>query len=217
MSTCPGKDIHCLYADNELQEPFKTEFEKHTEGCPRCRKVLDGYLLLRSTLESDAANAALSDSKLDEGYLRLKARLSYKTVVMPDKPFSALSFSVKLIPAAAVLALAVALPLRFFGKTAQSSYPAAVSTAAVRAEPIRNGGVFSNETLPASSLASALGTDYTVNIDMPKLTEMDVFKPQLSSANAASMQIPLTGVSNMPLAQNTAIKLPVYGAEGSFK
>ena len=94
MSTCPGKDIHCLYADNELQEPFKTEFEKHTEGCPRCRKVLDGYLLLRSTLESDAANAVLSDSKLNEGYLRLKAQLSYKTVVMPDKPFSALYYEI---------------------------------------------------------------------------------------------------------------------------
>lgn len=217
MSTCPGKDIHCLYADNELQEPFKTEFEKHTEGCPHCRKVLEHYLFLRKALESDAASSDLSDSRLAEGYLRLKAQLSYKTVVMPDKPFSALSFSVKLVPAAAVLALAVALPLRFFGKTAQSSYPAAVSTAAVRAEPIRNGGVFSSETLPASSLASAPGTDYTVNIDMPKLTAMDVFKPQLSSSNESAMQIPLTGVSHIPFAQNVDIKLPSYGAEGSFK
>ena len=217
MSTCPGKDIHCLYADNELQEPFKTEFEKHTEGCPHCRKVLEHYLFLHKALESDAASSNLSDSRLAEGYLRLKAQLSYKTVIMPDKPFSLPAFSVKLIPAAAVLALAVALPLRFFGKTAQSSYPAAVNTAAVRAEPIRNGGVFSNETLPASSLASALGTDYTVNIDMPKLTAMDVFKPELSSVNTSKIQIPLTGVSHIPLAQNADIKLPAYSAEVSFK
>ena len=217
MSTCPGKDIHCLYADNELQEPFKTEFEKHTDGCPHCRKVLEHYLFLRKTLESDAANAALSDSRLAEGYLRLKAQLSYKTVIMPHKPFSLPALSVKLLPAAAVLALAVALPLRFFGKTVQSSYPAAVNTAAVRAEPIRNGGVFSNEILPASSLAFALGTDYTVNIDMPKLTEMDVFKPQLSSVSTSKIQIPLTGVSHIPLAQNADIKLPVYSAEVSFK
>ena len=92
-----------------------------------------------------------------------------------------------------------------------------VNTAAVCAEPIRNGGVFSNETLPASSLASALGTDYTVNIDMPKLTAIDVFKPELSSVNTSKIQIPLTGVSHIPLAQNADIKLPAYSAEVSFK
>ena len=40
MYTCPNKDIHSLYIDNELAEPYKTQYEKHLVACDSCRKEL---------------------------------------------------------------------------------------------------------------------------------------------------------------------------------
>ena len=33
MSTCPTKEIHSLYLDNELPQNHKEEYEAHIAGC----------------------------------------------------------------------------------------------------------------------------------------------------------------------------------------
>ena len=116
MSTCPAKDIHCLYADNELQEPFKTEFEIHTASCTHCQKILSEYRSLRAKMQgiSDTAffsNASDSRVQLEEGYARLKARLSYKRVVLAEKRFGTARMFIP-AAAAAIFVFTAAFTLR---------------------------------------------------------------------------------------------------------
>ncbi len=198
MSTCPAKDIHCLYADGELQEPFKTEFEVHTASCPQCRKRLSRYLDIREKMRAESDTLSLSGTELDEGYMRLKARLSYKKTVLPARNFSGAAFGgLSAIAAAAVFA--VLFPLRFFGGSIRTqSNSVDSSSLAVRAEPIQKRGIVAPENVPAASLVSLFGNGDDVRQDMPQLTPMDVFKPELS-ANISQIQIPLTAVSHMPL------------------
>ncbi|MGI5173532.1 hypothetical protein H0R92_08020 [Treponema sp. OMZ 840] len=218
MSTCPDKDIHCLYADNELQEPFKTEFEKHTDTCPHCRNILQTYSALREALAEDTQSHTLCEKDLDEGYVRLKARLSYKTVIMPARPFNAVSLSLKLLPAAAVFALALILPPYLFKTAATKAQSGSFySAAAVRAEPIQKRGIVASETIRAASLASVLGTNYRPNIDVPELTAIDVFKPELSTVKTVNIQIPLSSVSQMPLIEPLNVQLTLYSDKDPFK
>lgn len=205
MSTCPAKDIHCLYADNELQEPFKTQFEIHTASCARCQKILAAYRTARERVRDSSDIRAFSQpdfciTELDEGYKRLKARLSYKKVVLSEQPFIR-TFSAKMIPAAAaaVFVFTAVFALRI-GNAAdaqnQVAIPASISS--VRAEPIQKRGIVAAENVSASSLASMFGTRYQFTLDMPQLTAMDVFKPELST-EVSHIRIPLTEVSQMPL------------------
>ncbi|WP_428771253.1 zf-HC2 domain-containing protein [Treponema sp. HNW] len=226
MSTCPAKDIHCLYADNELQEPFKTEFEIHTASCDRCRRILSKYRTLRKRVSDDSdLPAFLQDrpslSELDEGYKRLKARLSYKKVVLPEQPFIR-TFSAKMIPAAAaavfVFTAVLALRTGNGGRTQnQVTIPASMSS--VRAEPIQKRGIVAPENVSASSLASMFGTRYQFTLDTPQLTAIDVFKPELSTNvhNVNHIRIPLATVSQMPLISAVRTKEPFDFTEVSFR
>lgn len=203
MSTCPAKDIHCLYADNELQEPFKTEFEIHTASCTHCQKILSEYRSLRAKMQgiSDTAffsNASDSRVQLEEGYARLKARLSYKRVVLAEKRFGTARM---LIPAAAaaifVFTAAFTLRLSHIGLR-QNQIDTLNAVSKSRAEPMQKRGIIAPENVSASSLASMFGNGYNFTLDTPQLTAIDVFKPELSS-NVNYIRIPLTDVSQMPL------------------
>ena len=203
MSTCPAKDIHCLYADNELQEPFKTEFEIHTASCTHCQKILSEYRFLRAKMQGIShtaffSNASDSRVQLEEGYARLKARLSYKRVVLAEKRFGTARM---LIPAAAaaifVFTAAFTLRLSHTGLR-QNQIDTLNAVSKSRAEPMQKRGIIAPENVSASSLASMFGNGYNFTLDTPQLTAIDVFKPELSS-NVNYIRIPLTDVSQMPL------------------
>lgn len=194
MSTCPSKDIYSLYADNELPERFKKEFETHLLHCPKCRKVLDTYSALHTKLCKDAETLELNATELEEGYVRLKARLSYTSVVFPNKSFS--SLALKLLPAAAALVFAVTLPFAVSAFKTTVLQIVTISSSNVNAVPIQQRGILANDTVQAASLASALGTDYKITLDMPKLTSVNVFQPELQADNV-KIYIPLSGVSDM--------------------
>ena len=40
MYTCPEKDIHSVYIDNELPEAYIAEYEAHVKNCPKCAAEL---------------------------------------------------------------------------------------------------------------------------------------------------------------------------------
>lgn len=204
MSTCPAKDIHCLYADDELQEPFKTEFEIHTASCGHCQKIVSEYRSLRAKMQDSSDISFLSSlsddrSQLDEGYKRLKARLSYKKIVLPEKRFTGLQPLIPAAAAAAVFIFTAVFALRLSNTNIRQNQvytPAAVSKS--RAEPIQKRGIIAPENVSASSLASMFGTRYHFNLDTPQLTAIDFFKPELSP-HVNYIRIPMTDVSQMPL------------------
>lgn len=194
MSICPSKDIHSLYADNELPERFKKEFETHLSRCPKCRKVLDKYLALRTKLCKDAETLELNATELEESYMRLKARLSYTSVVFPNKSFS--SFALKLLPVAAALIFAITLPIAVSAFKTTVPQIVTLDLSNVNTVPIQQRGILANDTVQAASLASALGTDYKITLDMPKLTSVNVFQPELQ-ADSIKIHIPLSAVSDI--------------------
>ena len=203
MSTCPAKDIHCLYADNELQEPFKTQFEIHTASCAHCRKILSEYRSLRAKLNAVSDTVLFPDTcnnglQLDEGYKRLKARLSYKRVVLAEKRFGTTQTFIS-AAAAAVFVFTAVFTLRFANPRLRQSQiytPSTVSKS--RAEPMQKKGIIAPENVSALSVASMFGDGYRFTLDTPQLTSIDVFKPELSS-NVNYIRFPLTAVSQLPL------------------
>ncbi|MBP5452686.1 MAG: zf-HC2 domain-containing protein, partial [Treponema sp.] len=47
MSTCPEKDIHSIYLDNELPAAYVADYEAHVESCPECKAQLEKLRMLR--------------------------------------------------------------------------------------------------------------------------------------------------------------------------
>ena len=118
MSTCPDKDIHSLYLDNELPENYAAEYEQHIHSCSKCRETLAKQRRLHELLAEDSKNITLTPFEMDASYDRLKARLSYKRVA--HKPLvlgkaARAIFKDMCIGAAAAAAVIAILPLRMNG------------------------------------------------------------------------------------------------------
>jgi hypothetical protein len=127
MSTCPDKDIHSIYIDNELPAAYVAEYEAHVKSCPRCQAQLNRLRAFRQTFSGDAKNMMLSQAALDAGFERLQARLSYSKVtgrnVHPFAEALKTSPTVRTIAGAAVAAAVVAiiLPVRMTTKSSTNA------------------------------------------------------------------------------------------------
>ena len=118
MSTCPEKDIHSIYIDNELPAAYVAEYEAHVKSCPRCQAELSRLRSLHQAFKADAQNMTLTQSTLDAGFKRLQARLSYSKVTGKNVHlFNVLKSrqTIRSIAGAAVAAaiIAIILPVRF--------------------------------------------------------------------------------------------------------
>ena len=80
MSTCPEKDIHSVYLDNELPLAYVAEYEAHLQSCEKCHKELERLKSLRSILKQDSSSLDLTQKQKDESFERLQARLSYSKI-----------------------------------------------------------------------------------------------------------------------------------------
>ena len=54
MSTCPTKEIHSLYLDNELPQTHKEQYEAHIAACDKCRAEYEKLRAVRAVFEKDA-------------------------------------------------------------------------------------------------------------------------------------------------------------------
>lgn len=206
MSTCPSKNIHSLYIDGELPQPYKNSFEEHLSQCAKCAKQQQLYMSI-----DDSLHDSICEQDHEGGYLRLKARLSYKEVIAPERFFSFGSCMLKTVPLMAVaLIFALFLPLNFSRtSTNQNAIIANLSDDSfltnflspynsVQVVPIQQQGIVVNGNIPQVKLASMLRTSHAIDLNAPKLTEIDVFMPELP-ASAAQIQITLFHVSDMPM------------------
>lgn len=83
MSTCPNKDIHSIYLDNELPENFLAQYEDHIKTCEACQKQLQSLRNVRNLFQKGDAsiiNFTSTQKEKDDGYARLQARLSYSKI-----------------------------------------------------------------------------------------------------------------------------------------
>lgn len=128
MSTCPEKDIHSIYLDNELPAAYVAEYEAHVNSCPECKARLEKMRAMHSVFAADRKNMALSEEMLDKSYERLQARLSYSRVTKTNiHTFDAGKLTSRIISGAAGAAVAAVLAVIILPGRVQKTKGAAVS------------------------------------------------------------------------------------------
>lgn len=120
MSTCPEKDIHSLYLDNELPEVFIPEYKAHLESCPKCAAELEKMRTVHEALQADSRSINLDKVFLDQSFERLQSRMRYAKVVSQassEEDNRIIKFpgkkTARFIPAAVAAAAVFALMLPF--------------------------------------------------------------------------------------------------------
>ena len=77
MSTCPTKEIHSLYLDNELPQKHKEEYETHIASCEKCRAELEKLRAVGDLFKADAASVSPDKAFMDASYERLMLKMKY--------------------------------------------------------------------------------------------------------------------------------------------
>ncbi len=186
MSTCPSKNIHSLYIDNELTQSLRHKFEKHLSTCESCTEQIKKYSALRNNLAS-----LNEESDIESGYDRLKLRLRYKTTVAPHRTYNISSFIMKLTPVLATAAV-IALFFPFISNTVNDATFSTLSSGvslhenyllpsvgSVNVAPMQVKGVIIDEELTLARINSNAQGLYTIQLEASKFTEMDVFMPSV--------------------------------------
>ncbi len=185
MSTCQSNNICSLYIDNELSQSQLHTFEEHLTTCTECTKKIEKLRNISNKLHS------INDSPdIEDGYKRLKARLSYKMHLAPYGSSRDPYFIFKLTPVLAAAAIiAVFLPLLHIHTTntenTQNNLPAISntlllsSTNTMRIAPIQEKGIIVDEAITATHINSNSEFLRSIVIDPTKFTEFDVFKPEI--------------------------------------
>ncbi|HAH63065.1 MAG TPA: hypothetical protein DCL73_13325 [Treponema sp.] len=221
MSTCPSKDIHSIYLDNELPAAYAGEYETHIEACPKCAAELTKLRAVHDMLRADALSITPDSHYLARSWERLQTRMSYSKVTKKAALFRTEQFKYIIPAAAAAAVLAVVLPVRA-GRT-----PSAVQTALITpisrqkmVSPAKNNiiinGNIRHEMLGPSggrqtqhAETVSYGSDAGYNspfmqeapscgtID-PQLNDVDVFRPDFGSERTITIRFAMPGITTPP-------------------
>lgn len=218
MSTCPEKDIHSLYIDNEIPLSHLTDYESHVNSCQTCINDLQKYKTLHSLLQADSASLNISQERLDDSFQKLQAKLHYSNTINNTKTFRPVNLS-WVATAAAVLLLALVIPIRTIStdkvtvpqnnpiNIASSVLNNSISTVSMpyagnyKAKRLNNSGIYSASTLP---------TIYDDNI----YSTEDVFRPDFSEQEQISVKITLSNIGQIPITTEFSVPLR-YNIVGS--
>ncbi|MCR5606708.1 MAG: hypothetical protein K6F69_07830 [Treponema sp.] len=220
MSTCPEKDIHSIYLDNELPGAYVEEYEKHIKNCVKCQEELSKLKRIKEALKQDSLSLNLSQASIDESFKRLQARMSYSKVISSAKTNTKKHIKVtnnKLIsaihdfdmnklaiPFAAAAAFVAALVLPI-GKTApvsqqeiasaaqdnSTSINASLNTPAIT--PVLN----SSQLVHNASFSNDSKKSNGLQIIQDSLKSVDVFRPEFTD-KTVSIKITLSSLADMP-------------------
>jgi len=216
MSTCPTKDIHSLYLDNEIPEIYKTEYESHLQNCPKCRAELEKLKSLRVLLHSDS-DSEMSSAALDESFARLQLKMKYsKNTGRHEKKGSTFNYSIPfaISAAAAAAVFALIIPIRNNSKINNS----AVSETAIASSIINNSSSASNVSFGSGRNTPISGNMHRSVISSAKngrngfiqnvsdnsvaqnlIQDVDIFRPKFAGRNANSIKITVPDMNTMPV------------------
>ncbi|MBR4005382.1 MAG: zf-HC2 domain-containing protein [Treponema sp.] len=226
MSTCPEKDIHSIYLDNELPATYVAEYEAHIAECPECRKKLEQLRMMHKVFNADSKNMELSERDLEDSFARLQARLSYSRHTKDER---VLTFTPKkavyaLAGAAAALAVFV-LPSQFMKKsepaaemTAQVPQVALASKVSYPANvPIHIDGELSPETLEELFAdGEVVDTDVGTGMLNTQIGTMGYVNPGISTVGMTTGQAQNVMVVKIN-GQDAVMLQPVQGILGEDK
>jgi len=229
MSTCPSKDIHSIYLDNELPAAYINEYEAHIKVCPKCAAELAKLRAVREALCADAQSLTPDIHYLDQSWERLQSRMSYSKVTKKIYHFPAEQLKYIIPTAAAAAVLAVILPVRA-AKTAAPGNMMAMAPISrqkiispAKHNIIINGNIQHEMLNPAAfkphqqaeSVSYGAESGYqrpfiqeqaaSGTID-PQLNDVDVFRPDFTSSGTITIKITVPGLTTPPV--STEIELP---------
>lgn len=170
MSTCPSKDLHSVYLDNELPLSYVKEYENHVKNCPKCTAELQKLKNLREFFQEDSKSIKFSEQDLDKSYERLLTRMSYhkntnktQNVFTLGRFNSTAKYIFTGIAAAAVIA--VILPVRLKNNAPQNIASNQNFEPIQRPLPNSSFSDFSrnNQILSGSTASFGNATDYGPN------------------------------------------------------
>lgn len=215
MYTCPEKDIHSLYIDNELPQTYIADYENHIASCEKCRRELESLKSMRAAFEADSKSLDFSKKDLDDSFARLQAKMSYssnvqkkKTFVLDLKPLSYVA-----IGAAAALALVI-LPSKATKSAGSSGDVMAQSSSfqpvarTVLYAPADAAIPLDGEVSPATLVNLFADEDAVMDVDVGVSPSLSAFPAGLSTVSYGS-QIGRQGASPT-LADRTVSSLASY-------
>lgn len=162
MYTCPEKDIHSIYVDNELPAAYCGDYESHIKSCPKCAAELKKMQAIHENLRMDAASHTPDEHFVEESFSRLQTRMSYSKVTKTSRhtfAFSTLKLTVPATAAAAVFAL-LFVPLSWRGAAAAEKTAMQTITRA-SLKPIAKNAVIVDGNISHTSLASLFSAKET--------------------------------------------------------
>lgn len=219
MSICPNSEIHSIYVDNELPEPYKTQFSNHLATCKQCTGIVENYKEIRSLLEDHQGDLYTTQEALDESFQKLQSRMRYGRITKKAHniyDFSSFKYTIPAIAAACVLALI--LPIRITKEKNQNEMMSEISSlrTAVQTALIQEKGIISSGNIAHGTLASLLGSTNAVNsynvtnntnkndnmitidLQLPGISDVDIFRPNLEN-DSVRINIRLSSVSDLIL------------------
>lgn len=129
MSTCPSKDLHSVYLDNELPEMYREEYEAHIRTCTNCQKQINALRAVHYMFAKDDKEITPDSTYLNQSYERLMIKMKYRnTVVKADEGkktgnLRKISYFVSAVAAAAIFATVLPVSLNSKHKINDSYIP----------------------------------------------------------------------------------------------
>ena len=230
MSTCPSKDIHSVYLDNELPEIYKAEYEEHLKNCPQCQKELEKIRALHKMFTSDSVSITPDATYLNQSFERLQMKMKFaKNTSRKSSDNGRKSYNrLGVISAAAAAVFALIIPLRLTGNSAvKESVTEALPITArnVSLNTSGNSGVISGNIDKAvlSSRRNSSANPFLQNVSSQANSEnqnqfsfvhdgdVELLKPEFETI---SIKITLPGIDSVPV--TTEVNLPVDFVSGRF-
>ena len=228
MSTCPTKEIHSLYLDNELPQKHKEQYEAHVAACDKCRAELEKLRMVRAVFQKDAEAVNPDKAFLDASYERLMLKMKYsknsgrvgRSGVSGFGSHSSRTWKIAIPAIAAAAVLALALPLSFAVRRANvktmsatsSLYSQVPSQVTEQVENVAFSGqnVFGFNATNQDSLVTNVGNSGDAASQLIK--DVEVFRPAFDDEKKTiSIRITIPGNDDVPVTTEIEVPLDVTG------
>lgn len=196
MSTCPELELLSVYLDEELPRQYEQKLKDHLASCTECKVHYENLKSLHENLQLDAKNITPSERDLDEGFLRLKTKMNYKSVIKPSFNFPSVAKWAFPFVAVAAIMVAVILPTRFSNRIEYTDFVPKFTQFATPVKMIQETGVARDATLYSTKTVSNEQNFTTATIDIvrPELSETIRININLSGLYNFNSQTPYEDV-----------------------
>ena len=223
MSTCPTKEIHSLYLDNELPQTHKEQYEAHIESCEACKNQLAKMRAVRDLFKADAAAVSPDKKFMDESYERLMLKMKYsKNTSRTSAPkFSSRTWKIIVPAAAAIAILALAIPLKL--ATGRANVKTMSATSSIYSQvPSQVTEQLENVSFGSQNIFGLNNTAQDVRVTnvgnsspaSKLIQDVEVFRPNFDGEQKTiSIRITIPGNDDVPVTTEIEVPLDVTGQE----